>query len=282
MNYYYLMAGAPELRLSDVQTALTLEDFRAQLDEQLSGRDKALLDEWCFLEQDYRNVAALLEDAGAELPFAGCLNRSELEGLIACARDEDYKAQGRVQKQLVDFVRQYDAHHQDEGFFAHDVALYRFLSHAARHCPNRMMRRWFTLNLNVNNVLTALLAKRHGWDAARYVMGEGEVQDTIRAHAAEPDLGLGFELEYMHQLSRIVQEDDPVEKERMIDALRWTWLEDTTFFTTFGIENVFSYLVRLGIKARWAGLDVEQGRKRFEEIIDNLRGEARVPQEFVR
>lgn len=282
MNYYYLMAGAPELSISDAQTALTLEDFRAQLDEQLTDGDKALLAEWCFLEQDYRNVAALLEDSEAELPYAGCLSRQELLDLISFAREEDNKAEGRVRKQLVAFVRQYDAHHQEEGFFAHDVALYNFLSHAAQHCPNKMMRQWFTLNMNVNNVLTALLAKRHGWDASQYVMGEGEVQEVIRTHAADADLGLSFDLEYMPQLAQIAQQEDPVEKERMIDALRWTWLEDTTFFTTFSIENVFSYLVRLGIKARWAKLDVEQGKQRFEEIIDNLRGEARVPAEFIK
>jgi hypothetical protein len=35
------------------------------------------------------------------------------------------------------------------------------------------------------------------------------------------------------------------------------------------------------MQERWAKLDVEQGKETFQRIIDNLRGEARVPDEFL-
>ena len=73
-----------------------------------------------------------------------------------------------------------------------------------------------------------------------------------------------------------------MEKERQIDALRWNWIEEQTFMEPFDINAVFSYLVRTEMLERWAQLDPELGRQRFTEIIENLRGEAKVPEEFIR
>jgi len=43
---------------------------------------------------------------------------------------------------------------------------------------------------------------------------------------------------------------------------------------------VFAYLCKLEMLARWDKLDVEKGQETFRQIIENLRGEARVPDEF--
>ena len=73
-----------------------------------------------------------------------------------------------------------------------------------------------------------------------------------------------------------------IEKEREIDALRWNWLEEQTFLEPFDINALFSYLARTEMLERWSLLDVEQGMNRFTEIIENLRGSAKVPEEFIR
>ena len=79
---------------------------------------------------------------------------------------------------------------------------------------------------------------------------------------------------------KIVDEEDPVQKERRIDAFKWVWLEEKTFFEPFSIEAVFAYLCKLEMLTRWERLDPVQGKARFEEIVENLRGEAKVPAEF--
>ena len=106
--------------------------------------------------------------------------------------------------------------------------------------------------------------------------------DAILKQANQPDFGLGTELDYVKDLMQAAETTDPVEKERLIDALRWNWLEEKTFFEPFDITALFAYVVRSEILERWALLDPEQGRERFTEIIENLRGEAKVPEEFIR
>lgn len=283
MNYYCLMAGAPDLTPGQTMGSgvPSVAEFREQAEEELCRKDKELLDEYLFLQTDCRNLASLLEDAGAELPTLGNHSREELVELMALAREAEGDVKG-YSPVLSHIVRQWDAQHETEGFFAQDLALYVFLQNAVDHCPNATIRQWHRMQMDMANVLTALLARNHGWNPAQSIVGEGVVQDCIRQNPTVSDFGLSVDLEYVQQLVEIAGEDDPVQKERKADALKWTWLDDKTFFVPFGIESVFARLCQLEMLERWAKLDPEQGKQRFEQIIENLRGEARVPQEFLK
>ena len=132
----------------------------------------------------------------------------------------------------------------------------------------------------VTNILTAMLARAQGWSVGDFIKGEGEVQEMIRENKTK-DFNLSHELDYIPQLMKIVEETDPVRKEKMIDAFKWIWLDERTFFEPFSMEAVFAYLCKLAMQQRWAKLDVEQGKETFQKIIDDLRSEAQVPEEFV-
>jgi hypothetical protein len=96
------------------------------------------------------------------------------------------------------------------------------------------------------------------------------------------DFDLTHEFDYVKSLVKIVDEEDPVKKEKMIDAFKWLWLDEKTFFNPFSLEAVYAYLCKLEMQYRWAKLDPETGKETFKQIIDNLRGEARVPEEFLK
>ena len=129
------------------------------------------------------------------------------------------------------------------------------------------------------NILTAMIARKNGWNVADYIQGDTEVNEMIRTNSSR-DFDLSLEYDYVKDLMKIVDEEDPVQKERYIDAFKWVWLDEQTFFNPFSIEAVFAYLCKLEMLQRWERLDPEQGKATFERIIDELRGEARVPAEF--
>ena len=81
---------------------------------------------------------------------------------------------------------------------------------------------------------------------------------------------------------KIADETDPVSKEEMIDSYKWKWLDEFTFREPFDIVALIAYMARTEMLDRWSLLDVEQGKARFTEIINNLRKEAQVPKEFLR
>ena len=316
-NYYCLMAGLPVLKLGDARPQHTTLQLRQELADILEPQDAKLLHRY-FLRFDCENLVALLDgslrvsvSADTPLPPAatsatnvdfsllkdkvrqelslpqeklfdqrGNFELEELQRLVVEARSMDGAVNG-FPAFMADFVRAYDAHRSDIRWFARDAAMLAYYNYA-RECSNTMMAEWYELNFNIQNILTALIARKQNWPLTEYVQGDGAIVDAILKQANQPDFGLGAELDYMKDLIRSSETTDPVEKERQIDALRWSWLEEKTFFEPFDITALFSYIVRSEILERWALLDPEKGRECFTRIIEDLRGEAKVPEEFIR
>ncbi len=278
-NYYCLMAGLPDIKLNDAQPQRTIMQLKEEMQEVVTPKDANLLF-YYFLRFDCENLVHLLAHPEAEIDERGNFTREQYEDLMRSARELNFNVH-RYPAFMSIFAREYAYNSGRKDWFPMDalmLAYYQF----AREVPNKFMADWYQLNLDMLNILTALIARKHGWTLSQFVQGTGEVIETILNQPNLQDFGLGLELDYVKELMRCVETDDPVEKERQIDALRWNWLEEQTFLEPFDINALFSYLARTEMLERWSRLDVEQGRQRFTEIIENLRGEARVPEEFIR
>ncbi len=276
-NYYCMIAGLPDIDLQDAKPGLSLEDMREQCEEVLTPRDKKLLF-YFFLHFDCVNLVKLLKDPEADIDQWGNFSLDQLRDLITSATELNFNVH-RYPAFMSIFAREYAFNKDKAGYFPEDEMMFQFLDYAIRTCPSRMMRRWYKLNLDITNILTAMLARSQGWSVGDFIKGEGEVQEMIRENKTK-DFNLGLEFDYVPQLMKIVDEEDPVRKEKMIDAFKWVWLDERTFFEPFSMEAVFAYLCKLQMQERWAKLDVEQGKETFRKIIDDLRGEAKVPEEF--
>ncbi|MBP3712573.1 MAG: DUF2764 family protein [Bacteroidaceae bacterium] len=276
-NYYCMIAGLPDIDLKDAKPGLSIEEMREQCEEVLTPGDRKLLF-YFFLHFDCVNLVKLLKNPEAEIDQWGNFSLEQLRDLITSATELNFNVH-RYPAFMSIFAREYAFNKDKAGYFPEDEMAYQFLDYAIRTCPNKMMRRWYKLNLDITNILTAMLARSQGWSIGDFIKGEGEVQEMIRENKTK-DFNLGLEFDYIPQLMKIVEEADPVRKEKMIDAFKWVWLDERTFFEPFSMEAVFAYLCKLKMQERWAKLDVEQGKETFQKIIDDLRSEAQVPEEF--
>ena len=278
-NYYCLMAGLPDISLNDTKKAPTVAELKEECENVLSDSDKKLMS-YFFLKYDCQNIVRLLKNPDAQLLPNGNYTLEQYQDLITSATEMNFNVH-RYPAFMSIFAREYTYNSGQKGWFARDAIMLAYYEYA-RQVPNKMMADWYQLNIDILNILTALIARKQGWQLSNYVQGGGEVVETILDNPNQHDFGLGSEFEYVKELMNCADTEDPVEKERLIDALRWNWLEEKTFLEPFDINALFSYLARTEMLERWALLDVEQGRARFTEIIGNLRGEAKVPEEFVR
>ncbi|MDR0976658.1 MAG: DUF2764 domain-containing protein [Prevotellaceae bacterium] len=146
-------------------------------------------------------------------------------------------------------------------------------------CANRFVASWFEFNLNVNNILVALTARKYKLEVAPLIVGDTEVAHALRTSGAR-DFGLGSEVDYLDTLIKIADTDELLERERQIDRLRWQWMEDATFFNYFSVERLFVFLMQLEMIARWLSLDKEQGNRVFRSLISGLKDEIQIPDEF--
>lgn len=275
-NYYCLMAGLPDIKLETTKLDFSLEDLKEELNEILSENDKKLIF-YYFLKYDCDNLVKLLKDPEAEINNLGNFSREQYEDLITSAREMNFNVH-RYPAFMSEFARNYKYNQEKKNYFAEDDIALQYYDFAKK-CPNKMIREWFALNFDITNILTAMIARKNGWNVSDYILGDNEVSEMIRTNNTK-DFDLTHEFDYVKDLMKIVECEDPVLKEKKIDAFKWIWLEDTTFFDAFSIEAVFAYLCKTEIIERWEKLDVEKGREAFTQIIDNLRGEVRVPEEF--
>lgn len=265
--------------MSDTAGRPSLAELKDTVLVAAEGADARLVGDF-FLKFDCLNLVRLLKDPeAADLDPRGTLSRSQLTELLQGERGTGWEVE-HVPPFVKSFAADYPAKAAAGSYFAEDDILVRYYEYAIR-TPHKAVAAWYALNFDLQSIMTALVARKNGWRVADYVTGEGELCDALRTSTAA-DFGLGAARPEVADIMRIADETDPVEKEKKLDAFKWTWLDEHTFFEPFDITALIALLARTELLDRWSLLDVEQGRQRFTEIIENLRGEARVPEEFLR
>ena len=278
-NYYYLMTDVPVLNMDGSHSKeISYADFRLMCKAELSKSDMRLL--YCvYLKHDCQNLLTLLKNPEAELQVLGNYTVEELLKLIEECNYDDRKIVGYpsfLPKFLMD---SYYPRKDEPGYFAGDELMKAYYEYAFER-KNEFVVKWFKMNFNITNILTALLARKHGWNVADFILGDNEITEMLRMNKSK-DFDLGREYDYVPELMKIAETEDPVEKEKRIDAFKWVWLDEHTFGDPFCIETVFAYLCKLEMLDRWDRLDPVQGKATFTKIVEDLRGEAKVPEEFL-
>ena len=276
-NYYCLVTGLPELSLEDGKLSYTVANFKTEIYPELSKSDKELIDLF-YLKFDNQNLLALLKDKEAVVDTSlGNFSAEELLDVIASFKEETAPDK-KFPSYFYEFAELYLSTPEEERFGLEDK-LHGFYYHYAMKCGNKFVSEWFELNLNVNNILAAMAARKYKMDVTKVSVGTNMVAEALRTSNAR-DFGLADDLEYFEQLTRINDTVDLVEREKKIDLLKWNWMDDNTFFNYFTIERIFVFLMKLEMIERWVSLDKEKGNEMFRKLIDQLKDEVQIPQEF--
>jgi hypothetical protein len=276
-NYYCLVTGLPELSLEDGKLSYTVANFKTEIYPELSKADKKLVDLF-YLKFDNRNLLTLLKDKEASVDTSlGNYSADELLSVIASIKEETAPDK-KFPAYFYEFAELY-LNTPDEERWGLEDKLHGFYYNHAMKSGNPFVSAWFELNLDVNNILAAMTARKYKMDVARVPVGENLVAEALRSSNAR-DFGLADDLEYFEQLVRINDTIDLVEREKKIDLLKWNWMEDNTFFNYFTIEKIFVFLMKLEMIERWVSLDKEKGNELFRQLIDQLKDEVQIPQEF--
>lgn len=316
-KYYGLVSGLLDLSVDAQKLPLSQEEFYLELQDILSSKDRELL-EWLHQEQSHAELLKFIEDGViAPIPTpteeedneeedseeflaledASSLPLRELRGIAtAVARGKIVKRHDLVPRYVIQFLSELFVPERevDENTELDDVSstkthsptlsledrLAGYYYDAASHVKNEFLARWFTFNQLLRNVLVIYTCRKLGWSPDAYIVGEGETVDKLRTSKSK-DFDLSECEPLIGQMVQIAEERDITRRERMIDVLRWQWLEEQTFARVFDMESVLTYYIRLGIIERWLKLDAEAGAKAFRELVMGLKAESNASlQEF--
>ena len=276
-NYYCLVTGLPELSLEDGKLSYTVANFKTDIYPILSKSDKKLVDLF-YLQFDNRNLLTLLKDMEASVDSSlGNYSADDLLSVIS-----SIKGKTASDKKFPSFFHEFVALYLNtpvEERLGMEDKLYGYYYDYAMKCGNSFVSAWFELNLNVNNILAAMAARKYKMEVAKVPVGSNWVADSLRKSNAR-DFGLADELEYFDQLVRINDTIDLVDREKKIDLMKWNWMEENTFFNYFTIEKIFVFLMKLEMIERWISFDKEKGNEMFRQLIGQLKNEVQIPQEF--
>lgn len=299
-KYHYLIAGLPDIALDDSKQVYSVGDFKEEIYKLLSRSDKKLMNLF-FLKYDNQNLLDWLKDPqsidAVALDDRGTISPSEFIALI-----DEFKKRGAIKKKLppyiVDFLKAYAAgnpnpEEKEEGEqkatedgkieteekdgseqkmqpVTTDDKLTALYYAYVMKCRNNFFAEWFELNLTIKNILTAMTCRKHGLDRNLYIVGDNKIAVNLKTSSAR-DFNLGDDVEFLADLLRLAEEPDLVSREKKIDILKWEWLENNTVFKVFGIESVFSYLLKIEMIERWTSLDNESGEATFRELISAMK-----------
>ena len=275
-NYYCLVAGLPDLSLEDGKLNYTVANFKSEIYPELSEKDRKLIDLF-YLKFDNANLLKLLKDKEAVTDSEGNYSQDELLTLISAVREGDAPDK-KYPSYLYEFITAYLALSAEEFYRAEDMLSAYYYAYAM-NCGNQFISSWFEFNLNINNILAAFAARKYKMNVAEVIVGDTEVCEMLRTSNAR-DFGLSETLDYFEPLQRLVETDDLVEREKKVDQLKWKWLEDASFFHYFTVERLFVFLLQLEMIERWVLLDKEKGSELFRQMIQNLKDEVQIPEEF--
>ncbi len=274
MNYYCFIAGMADVKIDNQKSAPEMQTLQNELQEVLTKGDIALLN-LLRMEYDNQNLIKYIANTDAELNALGTLSANDLAELTTNIDNGDIdniENDSRFAKYLIDLYSEYSNDKGTEKIESLEDRLAALYYEYGMESKNSFVKSWFEFNLNINNIITALTCRKHEWDIKSKIVGDNDIANTIRNSTSVRDFNMKGSFDYFDQVLAIFETPNLLDRERRIDALKWEWLEDKTFFNHFSIERILAFWLRCQLIHRWDNLGMEEGAEIFRSIIDELKG----------
>lgn len=266
-NYYTLVAGLKEFAMDSDKKGFDACDIVLEIRPQLSDRDRGYM-RLFYAVYDIENILNMKAGRTQFSPL-GNYTAEELE-VVVSNPSELPGYLGRIVAAYDDPENpEYDWRDPDTPF---GKALFTAYYDECARSGSRYLRQWTEFDRNLRNVVAAYGARKASLPVADQLVGGGYVVDTLGRSSAA-DFGLRGELDYIDDLiDALAEEENLLEKERKIDAIRWRISDELTPFDYFDMNAILSYLTKINIVHRWVSLDPEYGREMFAKLMASLDG----------
>lgn len=257
--YHFIVAGLPDIIFEDGQIDANFGAFLSDMKEMIPAEDAALLVNIGY-SADNRNLIYLL------------MNKKEPVNRIGNFTEEELKEEIKNPDQIPDYMQEFLAAYDDKTDIIPNVSwenqLYWLFYDYATALDNRFLRDWFTFDMNIRNVLTAINCKRTSRNLEERLICRNEITDLLLKSSA-PDFKLPTRLPWADDLFAIDFDDIAHSEEKLIQ-LKLQQIDDMAEPGLFNIETVLRIGIILSIAERWSLLDDKTGKKMLDKIIEEL------------
>jgi len=269
-NYYYLVAGLPDINLEQNKLSVTVGDFKKELQAQLHPDDYELVEK-LFLTADNRNVLNMLLKNIQEFDDSGKYTFDELE--------DEIKEPENLPEYLKTFITHFKSNQPLITDMSWEDQLTTLYYDYATQVSNKFLRTWFGFERDLKNLLSGLTARRHKMPVENLLIGSSTVTDAIRKSNAR-DFSLSAEFPFVEKVIQINENADLLMREKAIDQLRWNYIDELNTFNYFSIEVILGFVFKLMMVERWLKLDKKTGEEMFRRLLSDLENSYEFPKEF--
>ena len=264
-EYYYLVAGLREWTLDSDTKGFDVREILDEIFEELTTEDRKAV-ELLYAYYDCENLIARRAKSN-RLNQLGNLSAEQLDEVLIERR---YSLLPKRVAEVVKLYVEASDEDRDEDIklderFERAIFEAYYAELADSKC--KFLRGWGEFDRNLRNIAAAVAAREAGRTVRDVTVGGGEIVEQL-ARSSAADFGLRGELQYIDAvIAAVSDEKNIVEKERKIDAIRWSEAEEFVAFDFFNINYILSYLVKVNIVARWTMLSPEVGREMLDRLI---------------
>ena len=269
-NYYYLIAGLPDIVPEQSKAPFSLQEFALELQATLHPDDYREL-EWFFLPADNRNLLHLIQKQEAPWEPIGRFSRETME--------EGLKEPGLLLPYMDQFIQAFREGNILWPAMSWENQLTRLFHEYALENTTGFLHQWFSFENHLRNFLVARNAREYQLPLEGQLIGDNLVTEAARRSHAR-DLGLARELDFADKLLHALERDSPIEREKAVDRIRWSFINELNTFHYFSLEVVLGYFLQLEILSRWTHLDPERGKTLISDKIRKLENDFEIAQKF--
>lgn len=283
-NYYYFVAGLPDLFIDQERKDFNLLRVKEEAMEFLHPSDYSLV-ELLYLTYDNENILNHLHNRKLNFNTLGKFPEEMYEEF-----EENLNEFPSYVAKFHNFIKgnQAEDEEQDEERTLFDseqtpknneVKFYELFYAYINSMGNQFLSNWFQFLRNFNNILTAISCRNMGISSQNQLIGNGVVVEALNRSQA-PDFGLKQEVEYIEALLQITEVTSIIERERRLDMLKWDMADEMSTFDYFNINRILAFFIKAGIVHRWMKLDPKVGAELFQKLTTELKESYTLPKEF--
>ncbi|MFV0290583.1 MAG: DUF2764 family protein [Mangrovibacterium sp.] len=276
-NYYYLVAGLPDILLGDKRKGFGSVELLNSLREELNTSDYALARS-LYLPFDHTNFLNKKYTSKASFDERGVYSEEEIEKLLSKRTIESIEGQ-EFPNYLLRLAEKIDDHEElsrSEAEVELTTAYYDYLL----SFKNKFLSHYVAFERNMKNVFIALNGRKYDIDVSHeFVDGDEILADALRKSRAR-DFGLLGEIDRLEEMLKLFDNPNLQERGFKIDQLKWDYIEELNFFNYFTVEKLLGFIYKLLLVERWMDLSPEEGKKLFERLLQELDSKYEFPEEF--
>ena len=269
-NYYYLIAGFPDILLDDRKISFTLIELKQELKYHLHPKDYQLV-EYLFLQYDNFNFLNILQKKEAEFNPLGNYSESFF--------NEEIKEPEKMPDYMKKFLEAFREENPIHANLSLENQLTWLYFDYMLEQKNEFIRQWFSALRNVNNIFAIYNARKYGLNIENHMIGDYELTEAAKRTTAK-DFGLANEFTHIDEIIGIFENNDILEQELSIDLMKWKYLNNLNTFNYFTIEPVLAFVIEFMMVERWSKLDPEQSKKMFKKMLNELENSIQFSKDF--